>query len=118
MTAPTIDGAPAGFPTALEIADAPIGISLYSGAMGLDLGIERGAGVRFRLAADSFAPARATIMANRPGIRVLDDASRLTAAEVRIAAGLGPEDVIDVVAGCPPCPPWSIAGRPPCGAGP
>ena len=113
MTAPVADVGDAGFPTPLEIHGVItiVGLSFYTGAMGLDLGLERGAEVRFLLAADCFAAARATIRANRPQIRVLDDASRLTAAQVRKAAGLSPDDVIDVVAGCPPCPPWSVAGK-------
>ncbi len=112
MTAQTVNTGSAGLPTALAIGEKrPVGLSFYSGAMGLDQGLEVGAGVRFLLAADSFAAARDTIRANRPDIRVLGDASRLTAAQVRQAAGLAPGDVIDVVAGCPPCPPWSVAGK-------
>jgi len=113
VIAPAVISATAGFPTALEIPGSHplVGLSFFTGAMGLDLGLELGAGVKFLLAADSFAAARATIRANRPAIQVLHDASRLTAAQVRKAAGLSQTDVIDVVAGCPPCPPWSVAGK-------
>jgi DNA (cytosine-5)-methyltransferase 1 len=112
MTAPAMNPTPPDFHRSVVFSGArpPIGLTFYSGAMGFDLGLERGAGVQFLLAADSMAAARATIRANRPGIPVLADA-RISAAQARKAAGLGPNDVIDIVAGCPPCPPWSVAGK-------
>ena len=101
------------FPKALEIGEHRplLGVSLYTGAMGLDLGLERTAGVRFAVAAEIDPAARETIRTNRPEIRVLRDAGKLTAAQIRRAAGIGDSDVIDLVAGCPPCPPWSVAGK-------
>ena len=112
MNEPTTSSDNVEITTPFDFTAKPlIGISLYSGAMGLDQGLELGARVNFLLAADSFRAARATIRANRPGIKVLEDASRLTASMVRKAAGLSSADVIDVVSGCPPCPPWSVAGK-------
>lgn len=89
--------------------DDLVNLSFFSGAMGLDLGLER-AGIRTVLACENEKWCRATIVHNRPDLPLLNDVGRLSAAEVRAAAGLAPDDEIDVVSGGPPCQAFSTAG--------
>ena len=88
----------------------PIAVSCFSGAMGLDLGLEK-AGFKFVVAVETDSDARATIGANRPGLPLLGDLRTLSAAQVRAAAGLGDDQDIDLVAGGPPCKQHSTAGK-------
>ena len=98
-----------GEPQSIGLSDGPITISFCSGALGLDLGLQL-AGFRVVLAAETDPDAVETIRANRPGLPVLGDIRRLTAAEVREAAGIGDSD-IDLVAAGVPCQAFSTAGR-------
>ena len=85
-------------------------ISLFSGAMGLDLGLER-AGLRTLLAVESDSAAVATIRANRPHITVLhDQIQRLSAEEILKKAGLGVGETF-LLAGGPACQSFSTAGK-------
>ena len=88
----------------------PVAISCFSGALGLDVGLEQ-AGFAVRLAVDIDQDARATIKANRPHLSVLDDIRQLTAADVRAAAGIAEDQDIDLVAGGSPCQSYSLAGK-------
>ena len=88
----------------------PLAISFFTGAMGLDLGLEK-AGFKFVVASEIDPDAVATIRANRPGLPLLGDIRHLTAAQVRAAAGLGDDKDIDLVAGGPPCKQHSTAGK-------
>ena len=81
-------------------------MSFFTGAGGLDLGMER-AGIETILACDSEKWMRATIEANRPGIPVLGDLWNVSADEIREKAGV---ESIDVVAGGPPCQSFSTMG--------
>ena len=63
-----------------------------------------------RLVSEIDEDARATIVANRPDIPLIGDILDYTAAQVRAAAGIGDRD-IDLIAGGPPCQPFSIAGK-------
>ena len=96
-------------PTVERLADRPIALSFFSGAMGLDMGLEA-AGFFVRLASEIDKDARATINRNRPGIPLIGDIRDYTAAQVRAAAGIGDSD-IDLVVGGTPCQPWSIDGN-------
>lgn len=84
-------------------------LSFFSGAMGLDLGLEK-AGIHVLLACEADKVCRRTIIANRPDIALLGDIWKYTANEFRAAAGLANEDDIDVVVGGPPCQSFSTAG--------
>jgi DNA (cytosine-5)-methyltransferase 1 len=89
---------------------APIALSFCSGAMGLDLGLER-AGFKVVVASETDPDARATIAANRPGLPVLGDLREYTAAQVRAAVGIGEDTDIDLVAAGVPCQSFSTAGK-------
>lgn len=84
-------------------------LSFFSGAMGLDLGLEQ-AGIDTILACESDKWARQTISFNRPDLPVLGDIWRYEANEIRDYAGLGTNDEIGVMAGGPPCQAFSTAG--------
>lgn len=84
-------------------------LSFFSGAMGLDLGLER-AGIHMLLACEIDKASRRTIATNRPDLALLGDVSMYSADDIRKAAGLSLEDEIDVIAGGPPCQAFSTAG--------
>lgn len=84
-------------------------LSFFSGAMGLDLGLEC-AGLHVLLACEIDKACRKTIQANRPDLALLGDIGNYSAADVRHAAGLSPDDEIDVIVGGPPCQAFSTAG--------
>jgi DNA (cytosine-5)-methyltransferase 1 len=84
-------------------------LSFFSGAMGLDQGLER-AGIHFLLACEMDKACRRTIVANRPEIALLGDIWQYSAADIRDAAALGASDDIDVMSGGPPCQAFSTAG--------
>lgn len=88
----------------------PIALSFFSGAMGLDLGIEH-AGFAIKLACESDSACQQTIALNRPAIPLLGDINRYTAEAIRTAAGLTHQDDIDLIVGGPPCQAFSTAGR-------
>lgn len=93
--------------------DAPLpkvkALSFFSGAMGLDLGLEQ-AGIHVLLACEMDKACRKTIAANRPDLALLGDIWAYSAADVRAAAGLNSGDEIEVVVGGPPCQAFSTAG--------
>jgi DNA (cytosine-5)-methyltransferase 1 len=89
-------------------------ISLFTGAGGLDLGLEQ-AGFETCIAVEIDKWARATLEANRSsfaysGFPVLDDIMAFNAEEVVARAGLGRGEA-ELVAGGPPCQSFSTAGR-------
>ncbi len=93
------------------IADKPdvVALSFFSGALGLDLGMER-AGIEAMLFCEFDKKCRMTIDANRPNAALVGDISRLKADTVREYAGLEPNEPIDVIFGGPPCQAFSTAG--------
>jgi DNA (cytosine-5)-methyltransferase 1 len=85
-------------------------VSLFSGAMGLDLGLEA-VGFRTVLAADNMPAAVETISRNRPRLPLHDgDIRDLSGAQVRSLTELGDAEV-DLLAGGPPCQSFSTAGK-------
>jgi DNA (cytosine-5)-methyltransferase 1 len=85
-------------------------LSLFSGAMGLDLGLEQ-AGFSPALCLDNDAQACATIRVNRPGLPVIEsDIRAWSGAQLCGAAGVARDNLACIVGG-PPCPSFSTAGR-------
>lgn len=97
-------------PAYLASSTKPIALSFFSGAMGLDLGIEK-AGFDIRLACEIDKFCRQTIALNKPNIALLADVNNYSAEDVRIEAGLKSSDEIDLIVGGPPCQAFSTAGN-------
>ena len=89
--------------------DGPVGVDLFSGAGGLSLGLEN-AGVQVILAVDHDEHSLATHRANFPGLALDVDLSDL--AGIEQVSGLLEGLDVDVLAGGPPCQPFSLAGQP------
>lgn len=85
-------------------------VSFFSGALGLDLGLER-AGL-IPLAANEFDPAACdTIRRNRPKVRLYPcDIRSLSSSQIMLDLGLSPGELFAVTGG-PPCQAFSTAGR-------
>jgi DNA (cytosine-5)-methyltransferase 1 len=81
-------------------------VSLFSGCMGLDLGLEL-AGVRAAACVEKDPSCLATIHLNRPQMPCFDDICSATADVLTKAAGT----TIDAVVGGPPCQSFSTIGR-------
>ncbi|MDB2353087.1 DNA cytosine methyltransferase [Luminiphilus sp.] len=88
----------------------PIALSFFSGAMGLDLGVEK-AGFEVRLACEFDKFCRQTIALNRPSTALLGDITNYDAEDILEAARLTKDDEIDLVMGGPPCQAFSTAGK-------
>ncbi|GAN65017.1 DNA cytosine methyltransferase [Acetobacter orientalis] len=84
-------------------------LSFFSGAMGLDLGLEN-AGIPIRMACEIDKLCRQTIIKNRPDIGLIGNIWEYTAKEIREFSGLSPTEDIDVIVGGPPCQTFSTAG--------
>lgn len=88
-------------------------ISLFSGAGGLDLGLER-VGFKTRLCVEIDADARATLRRNRPEWNPTElhggDLTKICSRAILREAGLAPGEV-DMVCGGPPCQSFSNLGR-------
>lgn len=84
-------------------------LSFFSGAMGLDQGLEK-AGIHLLAACEIDKACRRTIVANRPDIGLLGDIWKYSADDIRTTAGLTSTDDIDIVVGGPPCQAFSTAG--------
>jgi DNA (cytosine-5)-methyltransferase 1 len=84
-------------------------LSFFSGAMGLDLGLER-SGIHVLTVCEVDKASRRTIDANRPDIGLMGDIWKYDVEEIRHFAGLRSTDDIDLVVGGPPCQAFSTAG--------
>lgn len=86
-------------------------ISLFSGAMGLDNGIEQ-AGLKIRLCVEFQHAMAETIRANKPKIPLIeDDVRNYSGEDLRSRAGLSRDDDVFLVCGGPPCQAFSTAGK-------
>jgi DNA (cytosine-5)-methyltransferase 1 len=85
-------------------------ISLFSGAMGLDLGLEQ-AGLQVSVCQDLDPSACQTVKFNRPSTKILcGDLREISTADLLRASGLK-SGAPFLVAGGPPCQSFSTAGR-------
>ena len=85
-------------------------LSFFSGAMGLDLGMEK-AGIPSILVCENDKHCRTTIEMNRPEIGLVGDITKLNIEKIREYAGLKDEENVDVIFGGPPCQAFSTAGK-------
>lgn len=84
-------------------------LSFFSGALGLDLGLEA-AGFEPLLACEVNKHCIATIKANKPDLPVIGDIRDYTAQEILDIAGIEHGADVDLVVGGPPCQAFSTAG--------
>lgn len=88
--------------------EGPVALSFFTGAMGLDLGMEQ-AGIHARLYCENDKKCRMTIDSARPRAALVGDISSLDAESVLDAAGIT-DGRVDVMFGGPPCQAFSTAG--------
>jgi DNA (cytosine-5)-methyltransferase 1 len=84
-------------------------LSFFSGALGLDIGLEK-AGIDIRLHCEIDNACRRTIAANKPNTAMLGDISKYTAEEIVTSSGLSSYSDVDLIIGGPPCQAFSTAG--------
>ena len=94
----------------LDTIKRPVAISFFSGAMGLDIGLEK-AGFEVILACENDKFCRQTIEHNRPDTALLDDINNVTIDDIYDMAQLSPTSEIDLMVGGPPCQAFSTAGK-------
>ena len=91
-------------------ANSVSAISLFSGAMGLDLGFME-SGVNIMLGNDIDKDSYNTVISNMPGFNFInDDIDKIEPEDLMKKAGITPGQV-DLLIGGPPCQPFSPAGR-------
>lgn len=88
----------------------PIALSFFSGAMGMDLGLEK-AGFQTLFASEIDNACRKTIVRNKPEIALVGDMREFSPSAIRQIAGLSDKEEIDLIVGGPPCQAFSTAGK-------
>ena len=91
------------------LRNKPIALSFFSGAMGLDIGLEQ-AGIQTILCSEIDSACRKTIVKNRPDVALIGDIRNYSANDILNAANVKKEDV-DIIVGGPPCQAFSTAGK-------
>lgn len=90
--------------------DKPIALSFFSGAMGLDIGIEE-AGFEVVLACENDKFCRQTIEHNKPEVALLNDVNDVSVDDIYEMAQIDRNRDIDLMIGGPPCQAFSTAGK-------
>ncbi|WP_238704324.1 DNA cytosine methyltransferase, partial [Salmonella enterica] len=85
-------------------------LSFFSGAMGLDLGIEQ-VGFETLLASEIDKAARDTILSNSPNMALIGDIRDYTTEDILKLAGVSSGNEIDLIMGGPTCQAFSTAGK-------
>ncbi len=85
-------------------------LSFFSGAMGLDLGLEK-AGFTTRLVCEVDPICGETIRINRSKLPFIGDIRDYTSDQIRNIAGMSAKDEVHLMAGGPPCQAFSTAGK-------
>jgi DNA (cytosine-5)-methyltransferase 1 len=85
-------------------------LSFFSGAMGLDIGLEK-AGMNVLLACEIDEATRKTIVKNEKDIGLIGDLLSYTANDVLKFSNLKSFSEVDVIVGGPPCQAFSTAGK-------
>lgn len=85
-------------------------LSFFSGALGLDQGLER-AGIDLLLVSEIDKACRETITLNRPEIALIGDIREYSSKQIRAFAGLDEREEIHLIVGGPPCQAFSTAGK-------
>ncbi len=93
-----------------QLKKTPIALSFFSGAMGLDIGIEK-AGFKTIFASEINNACRKTILKNNPEINLIGDIRDYSPKDIRRISGLTEYDDIDLIIGGPPCQAFSTAGK-------
>lgn len=88
--------------------DGPVALSFFSGALGLDLGMER-AGIHASLLCENDRKCRMTIDSMRPDPALIGDITKYSAQQILSMAGIE-DGHVDVMFGGPPCQAFSTAG--------
>lgn len=86
-----------------------VALSFFSGAMGLDIGMEKG-GIKALLACEFNKYCRMTIDKNRPEMALIGDINKYEADEILKMAKIPEGRQVDVIFGGPPCQAFSTAG--------
>jgi len=85
-------------------------LSFFSGALGLDLGLEE-AGLNILLACEFDKHCRGTINLNKPELGLIGDIRNYDVEQILEYAGLDNAEQVDVIVGGPPCQAFSTAGK-------
>jgi DNA (cytosine-5)-methyltransferase 1 len=86
-----------------------VALSFFSGAMGLDIGMEQG-GINALLACEFDKSCRMTINKNRPDMALIGDINKYSADEILDYAKVPKGRRVDIIFGGPPCQAFSSAG--------
>ncbi|GAA0735909.1 DNA cytosine methyltransferase [Gaetbulibacter jejuensis] len=85
-------------------------LSFFTGAMGLDIGLEK-EGFNVMLGCEYDKASRNTISLNEPSMGLIGDIRNYTTDDILRHANLNDRNEVDVIVGGPPCQAFSTAGK-------